>query len=167
MQFVHYILGSSKAGNEVAVAIGLSPDPDAALTALNAWAPFALKLVGVEEGSQERLESVRAQFKALRLNGPWYKVAPELKDHIQALAPLDAVKVAATKRVSVDLEPEEFTDLEAFVDELGAKSKADLFRRALRFYRALHRYKAQGHIIQAIKGGRLLQFPDLDDVRGP
>ena len=167
MLFVHYILGSTKSGTEIAVAVGVSADPDAALLALNQSSPLSLKLVGVEEGDASRVEEVRTKFRHLRLNGPWFKVAPDLKEHIQSLCFVDPAKAAATKRVSVDLDPEEFHDLEVFVGEMGAKSKADLFRRALRFYRALHRYKAQGFIIQAIKSGKLFQFPDLDDVRGP
>ena len=29
----------------------------------------------------------------------------------------------------------------------------------------MYRYKAQGYGIQAVKGGKLIQFPDLDTAR--
>jgi hypothetical protein len=84
--------------------------------------------------------------------------------HVAELRPVDR-GAGKPRRVSLDLEPEEFAALETMVEQMGTITKARLLRRAVKFYRSLIRYKAQGYLIQAIKGGKLVQFPDLEDIR--
>lgn len=69
---------------------------------------------------------------------------------------------APTTRVSLDLTPEENAELNRLVKTLKTRTRARLLRQALRFYAVLVDHKEQGYLIQAIKGGSLLQFPDLD-----
>lgn len=163
MQFIHYIGGSTRAGKLVAVGLGLSNDPAGHLASLKGTLPFDVKLLAIEEGTPEKLEVLKELFKAFHTNGPWYRPAPELQAHIETVEVVDQ-SVGKTTRVSLDLSPEEFAALEKLVEEMGAKSKAQLLRKALKFYGALYRYKAQGYGIQAVKGGKMIQFPDLETV---
>lgn len=166
MSYIHYLGGEGRNGNLISIAIGMSTNPEARMAELNGSMPFTIKLLGLELGSQERLAQVKTQFRALHIKGPWFKPAPALDSHIKALE--EVVRSdQRTKRVSLDLSPEEFTGLELMLPELGETMKSKALRRALRFYRAMLYYKAQGYMIQAVKGGLMVQFPDLDDVRGP
>ncbi len=165
MQFVHYIGGENRGHKIIAVGFGLSSDPVAHLASLQGTMPFDLRLLAVEQGTAEKLEGLKATFLSSHLHGFWYKPSPELLAHIQAIESVDPALGKAT-RVSLDLSPEEFSHLEKLVSEMGAKSKAKLLRMALRFYGALYRYKAQGFMIQAVRGGKMIQFPDLD-IRPP
>lgn len=164
--YIHYIGGEARNGKMVSIAIGVSSNPEAHLAKLSGEMPFALKLLGLEAGNKARLEEVRKEFKALHIKGPWYKPAPALTSHIEGLPEVERSD-KKTKRVSLDLDPEEFAELELMVTELGEKMKSKVLRRALRFYRGLQQYKAQGYMIQAVKGGLMVQFPNLDDVREP
>lgn len=160
--FIAYFAGTTKAGKIVAVAICQTSAPDTHLASLGDMLPFKAEVIGVEPGDATKFQEVRTQFQAHHLNGIWYRPDAELISYAKALGTVEVH--GPRQRVSLDLEPEEFADLEAFVKELGGKTKAALLRRAYRFYRALYRYKAQGWLIQAVKGGRLVQFPDLEDI---
>jgi len=158
--FIHYIGGLGKGDKVVAVAIGLSPDPEEQLEALRDASPFTLRMLGLEEGNRERLEGLQATFRLLKMRGPWYRFSETIEAHIAGLPPVE--KVVKYKRISLDLPPGEFRDLERTVGLLGLKTKARLLRRAVRLYNRLGELKAQGWTIQAIKSGKLVQFPDLD-----
>jgi hypothetical protein len=164
--FIHYVGGEGRNKKLVAIGFGLSTDPKAYVAALHGTMPFNLRLLACEKGDDAKLEKLRATFKGAHLNGPWYKPTPELQVHIDSVEAVDleASKDAPGKmtRVSLDLNADEFAALEQLVGEMGAKSKAQLLRQALRFYGNLYRYKAQGYGIQAVRGGKLIQFPDLD-----
>lgn len=165
MRWIHYIAGKGKSGKLIAMAIGMDPDPDAVIAKYDDLMPFTIELIGLEEGSQERLEELRTRFRPIRLHGPWYKPTAELVEFVEGLKPID--RMQGSKRVSLDLMAEEFSQLEAMVKELGTVTKARLLRRALRFYLALGRYKARGYALQAIKDGKLIQFPDLEHIKDP
>jgi len=164
--YIHYIGGEGRKKKLLAISFGLSNDPQRHLSSLNGTMPFDLRLLACEKGTEEKLEKLRQTFKPAHLNGPWYRPTPELQAHVNSVEAVDPAtdKEAPTKvtRVSLDLNAEEFSALEQLVEQMGLKSKAQLLRKALRFYGALYRYKAQGYGIQAVRGGKLLQFPDLD-----
>jgi hypothetical protein len=161
--WIHYIGGLGKGDKLIVVAIGLSSDPESQLGILQKVSPFKLQMLGLEEGgSQERLEELRDQFKYARMHGPWFKVTNGLQEHIDGLKDLTPVK-SKPKRISLDLPSSEFRDIEEVVNMLGLKTKARFLRKAARFYVRVGRLKAQGWGFQAIKGGKLLQFHDLDD----
>lgn len=69
---------------------------------------------------------------------------------------------AKKMRVPLELSPDELAELDGMVDTLKTRTRARLIRQALRFYKVLVDHKQQGFLIQAIKPGRLMQFPDLD-----
>ena len=160
--WIHYIGGLGKGGKLVVVAIGLSSDPEGQVAVLQDVSPFRLTLLGAEEGSQKRLEDLRQQFKGAQMRGPWFKVTNGLKEHVDSLTPVTPTR-PKPKRVSLDLPPSEFRDIEEVVDMLGLKTKARFLRKAARFYVRAGKLQAQGWGIQAVKGGKLLQFHDLDD----
>lgn len=160
-QWIHYIGGHGKSGKLVAVGIGMGPDPEAIVARFNGQMPFSTSLLGLETGSRERLEALRTQFRALHLHGPWFKPNEALEAHVAALGPVDREE-GKPRRVSLDLTAEEFLDLERWVEELGTVTKSRLIRKALRFYIGVGKYVALGYRFQAIKDGRLVQFPDLD-----
>lgn len=161
MQFIHYIGGEGRNGKLVALGFGLSSDPEAHLATLKGTMPFNLKILAIEAGSAEKLELLREQFKKSHINGFWYQPTPELQQHVKAVEVVDPAMGKMT-RVSLDLSPDEFGQLEKLVEETGTKGKAKFLRKALRFYAALYRYKAQGYMIQVVRGGKMVQFPDLD-----
>lgn len=163
MQFLHYIAGKTRAGKLVAIGFELSPDPEASLQALQGTMPFEVTSMAVEVGDSTKLETLRAQFRDFHANGLWYRPDAAIQEFVGKIESVDPA-VGRTKRVSLDLVPEDFHDLETLVQETGIKGKAKLLRRALRFYAAMHRLKAQGFMIQAVKGGRMIQFPDLEAV---
>lgn len=164
MQFIYYVGGESRAKKLVAVGFGLSSDPAATVVDLQVAMPFDLRMMAIEQGNAEKLEQLKDRFKTSHMNGLWYKPSAELQEHIQGVTVVDP-EVGKTVRVSLDLVCEEFASLEQLVGEMGLKSKAQLLRKAFRFYQAMYRYKAQGYGIQAVKGGKLIQFPDLDTAR--
>ena len=166
MQYIHFIGGRNHDGKLIVVALGLSKDPESQLTLLADTSPFALYLLGIEEGTSERLEQLKEQFRKSHYRGAWFKATSDLVAYIDGLKEVDR-DGGKTKRVSVDLTAEDFSQLEALVTELGVRSKAEFFRKGLKLYAALHRYKAQGFLIQAVKGGKLIQFPNLDSVEKP
>lgn len=161
MQFIHYIGGETRSKKLVAVGLALSNDPVTHLASLKGTMPFELRTMAVEQGTPSQLEQLKETFKAAHLNGFWYKPSPALVAHVEAVESVDPALGKMT-RVSLDLTPEEFAALEKLVGESGTKSKAQLLRKALRFYRVMHAYKAQGYGIQAVRGGKMIQFPDLD-----
>lgn len=163
MQFIHYIGGAGRNQKLVAIGFALSNDPAAHLASIQGTMPFDLKILAIEQGTPERLEELKELFKTAHLNGFWYTPKPELLAHIEAVESIDT-SLGKPTRVSLDLVPEEFAALEKLVEEMGAKSKAQLLRKALRFYGAMYRFKAQGYGIQAVKGGKMIQFPDLDSA---
>lgn len=67
-----------------------------------------------------------------------------------------------TTRVSLDLTPAEKAELTRLVKLRKARTGANLLRKALRFYAMCADHLEDGYSLQAIKGGRLYQFPDLD-----
>lgn len=69
---------------------------------------------------------------------------------------------AKMTRISLDLDPDELKLVEELVQMMRSRTKARLIRQALRFYRVLAHYKQEGYTIQAIRGGSLYQFPELD-----
>lgn len=164
MQFIHYIGGTARTGKLISIGIGLSNDPRATLENLKGTLPFELKMMAIEAGTADRLESLKETFKTAHQNGFWYHPTEELQAHVAAVETVDQ-DLGKTTRVSLDLVPEEFAALAKLTEEMGVRSKAELLRKALRFYGAIYRYKAQGFGIQAVKGGKLIQFPDLDSVR--
>jgi len=165
--WIHYIGGHGAGEKLVAVEIGLGDDPEGYLAGLRKASPFQLDLLKLEEGSLPRLEAIQALFRSIRLQGgSWYRATSALRSHIEAL-PAVALK-PKTRRVSLLLPPDEFVELEQAVEVLGTKTKNRLARQALRSYLKLVRFRAQGYKIQAIKGGKLVQFDDdLDITRGP
>lgn len=66
-------------------------------------------------------------------------------------------------RLTLDMSDQEYAALEDMVKTLDTRTKARAIRMALRFYKRVVALKKQGFFIQAIKGGILKQFPDLDD----
>jgi hypothetical protein len=160
--WIHYIGGLGKGDKLIVVAIGLSSDPEGQVSVLQDVSPFKLTLLGAEEGDQKRLEDLRQQFKGAQMHGPWFKVTNGLKEHVAALKPVTPTR-PKPKRVSLDLPPNEFRDIEEVVAMLGLKTKARFLRKAARFYVRAGKLKAQGWGIQAVKAGKLLQFHDLDD----
>jgi hypothetical protein len=163
MPWIYYVKGLGKTNKIVAIGIGLAANPETQIAELEGSMPFQLELAGVEEGSQERLEALYARFQADHLRGLWYKPSAAVLGHIAELSPVDR-DTSKTRRVSLDLGPNEFAELELMVEQTGTVTKARLLRKAVRFYRSLMKYKAQGFLIQAVKGGKLVQFPDLDDI---
>jgi len=69
---------------------------------------------------------------------------------------------AEKRRVPLELTEDEVKDLDALVETRKTRTRSRLIRRALRFYKVLSDLKEQGYLIQGIKPGSLLQFPDLD-----
>ncbi len=65
-------------------------------------------------------------------------------------------------RLSLDMSAEEMKELEDMVLTMGTRTKSRLIRRAIRLYKVLVGLKKQGFLIQAIKGGNLKQFPNLE-----
>lgn len=164
MQFLHYVAGKNRSGKVVAIGLDLTSDPEASVTSMKGLMPFDVETMAVEVGSPARLEELRAQFKVHHAQGPWYRPDQSLLDFVAAIESIkpDALK---SKRVSLDLVPQDFADLEVLVKETGVKGKAKLLRKALRFYSAMHRFKARGYMIQAVKGGSMIQFPNLESVQ--
>jgi hypothetical protein len=69
---------------------------------------------------------------------------------------------AKSVRVPLRLTEDERDALDALKAQLKTRTRMRLIRRALRFYKVLADLKSQGYLIQAVKQGSLLQFPDLD-----
>ncbi len=69
---------------------------------------------------------------------------------------------AKTIRVPLELTPDELAELDRIKTHLKTKTRARILRQALRFYSMLADLKQKGYLIQAVKPGSLLQFPDLD-----
>lgn len=69
---------------------------------------------------------------------------------------------AKTVRISLDLNPEEVAMLDQMVKVRKTKTRARLLRQMIRFESVLTEHKERGYLIQAIKQGQLLQFPELD-----
>lgn len=162
MGFIVFVEGHNKQGKSVVVGLGLASNAEEFRTSLDLASPFELDVVGQEPGGPEKLRELQDRFVSQLIRGVWYR--PEaILEYAKSLPSVECAN--ETKRVSLDLEPEDFADLVAFVKETNAKTKSSLLRRAFRFYRALYRYRAQGYLIQAVKNGKLVQFPDLDDIR--
>ena len=69
---------------------------------------------------------------------------------------------AKRHRVPLEFTPEELASLDILVKSQKARTRARVIRRALRFYKKLDELKNEGYLIQAVRKGSLLQFPDLD-----
>jgi len=67
-----------------------------------------------------------------------------------------------TIRLTLDLMPEEMQELDRLRDRLKTRTRSRLVRQALKFYSVLVDHRHEGYMIQAVKQGSLLQFPDLD-----
>lgn len=167
MQWIHFIGGKAKSGKLVAVAIGTSDNPEAEVAALRRTQPFDdIELLGLEPGSQSRLEALRERFKRWHLNGPWYKAEAVLQTYVGELEPVDR-DMGKGRRVSLDLGPEEILELECMVTETNKGTKSRFLRSAYKTYGKLRRYAAQGYTLQALRDGNLVQIPDLDEVPDP
>lgn len=166
-QWVYYIGGlGGKSGSLTAIRLGIAPDPRETLLELAPTSPFQLVLLGMERGTQDLLETRRSTFRPAALQNDWYLPQDELVDHIEGL---EAVNLGdwRLKKVCLDLNPEEWIELEAAVKETGTVTKARLIRRAVKFYAVLGKYKARGFLLQAIKKNRFVVFSDLDNIPHP
>lgn len=161
--FIAFFAGEGRQNKTLALAICVTSDVQSSLSTVSQTSPFELRVLGVEPGGNDKLRELQDKFAPFFMRTIWYRPAEPMLQYIAALPPVEIEK--ATKRVSLDLEPEDFADLETFVTEVGAKTKANLLRRAYRFYRRVHGYVKQGYEFQAIKGGKLVIFPNLDDIR--
>jgi len=159
MSFVHFIAGMGK-NDVVAVNIGVSKNPEFTLAEWKNQMPFPLKLLGMQQGTLEDAERLHKQFRTSLMHGSWYKATRPLLDYVASLEKLDPN--SKTVRVSLDLNPEELAMVERLAAVTGHPSKVALIRKALRFYNQLVEHKERGYLIQAVKGGSLLQFPQLD-----
>ena len=164
MQFLHYVVGKGRSGKVVAYGLDLCADPEASLVSMKGVMPFEVSTLATEVGDSAKLEELRKKFQLHHVQGPWFKPVDEIRMYIESVDSVDP-DLAKSKRVSLDLTPEDFSDLETLVKETGVKGKAKLLRKALRFYSAMYRYKAQGYMIQAVQGGKMIQFPDLEAIR--
>lgn len=162
--WIVYMRGAGKNSKTISYGLDLVADPEGRIAEFSDVMPFTIELAGLEVGSRERLEQLREQFRSEHLHGPWYKPSEAIASHIGALPKVDR-NTGAMRRVSLDLASDEFAMLDSLVEKMGAKTKARLLRRALRFYSALTQYKAKGYLIQAVKNGKMIQFPDLEDIR--
>lgn len=162
MNWVYYVTGLGRDDKVLTVGIGLSPNPEQEVAHMSNFMPYRLKLAGMERGDLELLEQTKRTFRRDHMNNMWFRPSEPLLAHLETLI---LERPAPIRRVSLDLTPEEFDALENLVKQMGVVTKARLLRKAFKFYEALHKYKARGFIIQAIKGGSLVQFPDLDDIR--
>lgn len=165
-QWIYFIGGRGKTGKIVAVAIGMSPNPEGKLASLAGNQPFRVELLGLEKGSQTRLEQLREKFAKAKLNGPWFRGEDALVSYIEALPPVDR-EAARPRRVSLDLSAEDFIELEGMVSEASAVTKQRFLRAAYKSFGRLVRFQARGYKIQAIKGGKLVQFDDLLKIPDP
>lgn len=165
-QWIHFIGGKATTGKLVAVAIGMSTDPDHQVAMLVKTQPFQCSLLGLEKGSQKRLEDLRERFQQFALNGPWFRAETPVRAHVDALGPVDRT-AGKGKRVSLDLTAADFVELEGLVTTSGATTKQRYIRRALTAYAKIIRFVAQGYAIQAIKDGALVQFDDIANLPDP
>jgi len=164
MSWVFFVRGLNRAGKTVALAMDLHPNPELWLEDMTVKVPFPkLKLVAMEEGSLDLLGRLKERFREYHMNGPWYKVGQLIEDYFQALP--EANHKFSGRRLTIEIPPDDFAALTEATTRLGTKTKARFLRQAYRFYLALSDYKARGYLIQAVKGGKLVQFPDLQDIR--
>ena len=165
MSWVFFVRGMGRTGKTVALAMDLHPSPEAWLEEMSPKAPFSkLEIVAMEEGSLDLLGSLKERFKSYHLNGPWYKVGQPMEDYFQSL-PEPNRTLGGTRRVTIEISPDDFAALTEATQRLGTKTKSRFIRQAYRFYLSLVDYKSRGYLIQAVKGGKLVQFPDLNDIR--
>lgn len=165
MSWVFFARGMNKAGKTVALAMDLHPTPEVWLEEMAARSPFPkLKLAAMQVGDVDLLGRLRERFREYHMNGPWYRVGQLIEDYFQALPKPDRSQ-AATRRITVEIPSEDFAALTEATQRLGTRTKARFLRQAYKFYLALSDYKSRGYLIQAIKGGQLVQFPDLNDIR--
>jgi hypothetical protein len=160
VSYVHFIGGVTRQGKIISIHLGVSRNPEQTLASWKELVPFNLKILGLVEGTLETLEPIQQRFKSDRIHGSWYKPSDALVRYIGQLPPLDPNHKML--RVSLDLAPDEVAILERLVETRGAGTKAALLRVALNFYNLLVEHKERGYLIQAVKGGSLLQFPELD-----
>ena len=165
-QWIHFIGGKTTVGKLVAIAIGMSADPEHQLATLVNTQPFQCSLMGLEKGSPERLEAIRERFQQFRLNGPWFRAEMPLRAYVDVLEPVDRL-AGKGRRVSLDLTAVDFIELEGLVTESGATTKQRYIRRALASYAKIIRFAGQGYAIQAIKDGALIQFEDVANIPDP
>jgi Arc/MetJ family transcription regulator len=165
MSWVFFARAMGRTGKVVALAMDLHPSPELWLEDIAAKSPFPkLRLAAMEGGSLDLLGRLKERFKAYHMNGPWYKVAQPIEDYIREL-PEPNRNQGGSRRVTIEIPPEDFAALAEATQRLGTKTKSRFIRQAYRFYLALSEYKARGYLIQAVKGGQLIQFPDLNDIR--
>lgn len=74
--------------------------------------------------------------------------------------------VGELKKVCMDINPEEFLQLEMAVKTLGMRTKARLLRRAIRLHLKLGRYTALRYTMQVVKGGKIYAFT-MRELREP
>lgn len=167
MTWVFFARGRGRTGKTVALAMDLHANPELWIEEMASKAPFPrLELAAMEEGSQDLLGRLKERFREYHLNGPWYKTGQLIEDYFQALPEPDR-RSGSARRITIEVPPDEFAALTEATARLGTRTKTRFLRQAYRFYLALSDYKARGYLIQAVKGGKLVQFPDLDDIRKP
>lgn len=160
MSYVYFIGGMGRNEKVLSINLGVSRNPETVLASWKAIMPFELKILGLQAGTAEQLETLEKEFRPDRVHGSWYKPSEALLEYIKGLSQISPE--VATTRVSLDLNPEELTSVEHMVEVQNASTKAGLIRKALRFYGLLVEHKEKGYLIQAVRGGTLLQFPELD-----
>ncbi len=165
-EWLFFVRGLSKTNRTVALAIELGPSPENWVRESERLMPYRLELAGVEEGSLELLERLRERFRGQHLHGPWYRPSEALEAYVAGLGPVDQDWNKA-RRITILVPPEEFSEIERSVKRLGLVTKSRLLRRAYRLYIDLGAYHARGYRIQAIREGKLVQFPNLDRIDPP
>jgi|SRR6478609_3668650 len=160
MSYLYFIGGVGRNEKLIAITIGVARNPDSLIASWKFSMPFELKILALQEGTAEQLEILEKEFRPDRMHGCWYKPSEALLEHIKAIPPLTPNH--HTTRVSLDLNPEELSQVEYMVEVQKESSKASLIRKALKFYNLLVQHKERGYLIQAVRGGSLLQFPELD-----
>jgi len=160
MSYVYFIAGIGKNDKIVAISLGVARNPEVVIAAWKDTMPFGLKIMALQEGTAEKLEELEKEFRPDLINGSWYKPSESLLEYIKGLAPL--TPNVHTTRVSLDLNPEELASVERLAETQKIPSKAAFIRQALRFYGLLVDHKDRGFLIQAVRGGTLLQFPELN-----
>ena|ERR1700744_3580425 len=160
MSYIYFVGGIGKNDKVMTINLGVARNPEAVVASWKGLMPFSLKILAIQEGTAEKLEELEKEFRPDHLHGSWYKPSETLLEYIKGLAQIDPD--VHTTRVSLDLSPEELASVERLAEAEKIKTKAAFIRKAVRFYGLLVDHKERGFLIQAVRGGTLLQFPELD-----
>jgi len=74
--------------------------------------------------------------------------------------------LSGSKRISLDLPVSDFEAFDAEVKAMGMP-KSERLRKALKAYRKLEAYQAQGFKIQVVRGIQTFIFADIDEIPEP